>query len=181
MGRKRKAHDVETPAILAKRAEAKIEAPDGLTIRQLQAIAVILSGESIVRSAAICGVAEATLRNWLRDDEAFRRELALQRGESYQSWIGRAFKVMEESMNESDWKRRHAAALALLKYDSLLKMRQGESKGEGLKKLREFTTNIDQSEEVMDAVIVENTSEQVSAERDNTELSAPAIVECAEE
>ena len=55
-----------------------------------RAVLALLSERSLSAAARKAGVAERTLRRWLADDDAFRRDLAQARRTVFEAGIGRA-------------------------------------------------------------------------------------------
>lgn len=55
--------------------------------RQKRAIAALANGYTRARAAEIAGVTEQTIYTWLRDNEAFKRELARARDATFRSGV----------------------------------------------------------------------------------------------
>lgn len=70
-----------------------------LTARHQAAIAALMTGASITAAANAAGVDRRTMQRWLRDNEAFNRELEHRQEEAFASVRPRVSAIVDEALH----------------------------------------------------------------------------------
>jgi len=109
-----------------------------LSPAQVQAITLLLQGNSIQKVADELGYCRSTISRWINVDEAFAAELARQRAEQYTQTVQKALGVMDDMMESKDNNLKFKAGNSILRHHALISVRSGPTtvRLEGLEKIR---------------------------------------------